>query len=45
MDYRNQNTTIREDHYPLPFIEPYYVHFEELVVDDVPLHAVGTSVA
>ncbi|KAB2600386.1 S ribonuclease [Pyrus ussuriensis x Pyrus communis] len=24
MECRNRNTKIREDHYPLPFIEPYY---------------------
>ena len=45
MDYRNQNTTIREDHYPLPFIEPYYENFEEHVVDGASFHAVGPNEA
>ncbi|KAB2606321.1 S ribonuclease [Pyrus ussuriensis x Pyrus communis] len=28
MDFRNPSTKIREDHYPLPFIEPYYEKFQ-----------------
>ena len=43
MDFRNQNTTIREDHYPLPFIEPYDESVEGQVVEDIPLHAVGSK--
>ena len=30
MDCRNRSTTIREDHYPLPFSEPYYEKFQEV---------------
>ena len=41
MDFRNQNTTIREDHYPLPFIEPYYENFGEHELDSATLHAVS----
>ena len=43
MDFRKLNATIRKDHYPIPFIKPYYEYFEEHVVEDVPLHAVGTN--
>ncbi|XP_068340626.1 uncharacterized protein [Pyrus communis] len=43
MDFRNQNTTIRDDHYPFPFIEPYYESVEGQVVEDIPLHAVGSK--
>ena len=43
MDFRHQNTTIREDHYPLPFIEPYYESVEGHVIEELPLHAVGSN--
>ncbi|KAB2604143.1 S ribonuclease [Pyrus ussuriensis x Pyrus communis] len=28
MECQNPSTKIREDHYPLPFIEPYYEKFQ-----------------
>ncbi|XP_048447653.1 uncharacterized protein LOC103943722 [Pyrus x bretschneideri] len=43
MDVRNRSTTIREDHYPRPFIEPYYGSVEGHVVEKIPFHAVSPS--
>ena len=43
MDVQNQNITIREDHYPRPFSEPYYGSVEGHVVEEIPLHAVGSK--
>ncbi|XP_068323130.1 uncharacterized protein [Pyrus communis] len=43
MDCRNRNTTIREDYYPRPFIEPYYGSVEGHVVEKIPFHAVSPS--
>ena len=40
-DFRNPDARIREDHYPLPFIDVYYENFKEHTVEDIPLHAVG----
>ena len=41
IDFRMLNAPIRKDYYPLPFIEPMYEYFEEHVMEDAPLHAVG----
>ncbi|KAM1532883.1 hypothetical protein ACFX10_006859 [Malus domestica] len=41
IDLRMLNAPIGKDYYPLPFIEPMYEYFEEHVVEDIPLHAVG----
>ncbi|CAN6567557.1 unnamed protein product [Malus baccata var. baccata] len=41
IDLRVLNAPIGKDYYPLPFIEPMYEYFEEHVVKDIPLHAVG----
>ncbi|XP_068319701.1 uncharacterized protein [Pyrus communis] len=43
IDFRKLNAIIRKDHYPLPFIDPYYEYFEEHVVEEIPLHAVGPN--
>ncbi|KAM1815789.1 hypothetical protein ACFX12_000265 [Malus domestica] len=41
IDFRMLNAPIRKDYYPLPFIEPMYEYFEEHVMEDIPLYAVG----
>ncbi|KAM1776941.1 hypothetical protein ACFX11_043672 [Malus domestica] len=41
IDLRMLNAPIGKDYYPLPFIEPMYEYFDEHVVEDIPLHAVG----
>ncbi|XP_070667840.1 uncharacterized protein [Malus domestica] len=40
IDFRKLNAIMRNDHYPLPFIDPLYGNFEEHVREDIPLHAV-----
>ncbi|CAN6697998.1 unnamed protein product [Malus baccata var. baccata] len=41
IDCWKQHTEIRKDHYPVPFKDSMCKHFEEHVVENVPLHAVG----
>ncbi|KAM1588426.1 hypothetical protein ACFX10_027443 [Malus domestica] len=45
IDFRKLNGIIRKDHYPLPFIDLMHGSFEEHVVEDVPLHVIGSSEA
>ncbi|KAM2097162.1 hypothetical protein ACFX1R_020741 [Malus domestica] len=43
IDFRKLNATIRNDHYPLPFIDPMQGNLEEHVVEDVPFHAMNPN--
>ncbi|CAN6557361.1 unnamed protein product [Malus baccata var. baccata] len=43
IDFRKLNATIRNDHYPPPFIDPMHGSFKEHVMDDVPLYVVGPN--
>ena len=45
MDFRKHNAPIRNDHYPILFIDPMHENFEEHVVKETPLHAVGSNEA
>ena len=42
VDFRKRNAIIRKDYYHLPFIDLMHEHFEEHVVEDIPLRAVGS---
>ncbi|CAN6690971.1 unnamed protein product [Malus baccata var. baccata] len=41
IDCWKQHTKIRKDYYPVPFKDSMCEHFEEHVMENVPLHAVG----
>ncbi|CAN6723399.1 unnamed protein product [Malus baccata var. baccata] len=41
IDCWKQHTKIRKDYYPIPFKDSMCEHFEEHVVENVPLHVVG----
>ncbi|KAM2957602.1 hypothetical protein FF2_024557 [Malus domestica] len=45
INFRKLNATIRKDHYPLPFIDPMHGNFEDHVVEEIPLYAVGSNEA
>ncbi|CAN6560202.1 unnamed protein product [Malus baccata var. baccata] len=43
MNLRQHNTPINKHHYPFPFKDVIYENFVEHVVEDIPLHVVGSS--
>ncbi|KAM1987139.1 hypothetical protein ACFX15_034442 [Malus domestica] len=43
MNLRQHNAPINKHHYPFPFKDVIYENFVEHVVEDIPLHAVGSS--
>ncbi|KAM1559980.1 hypothetical protein TB1_003250 [Malus domestica] len=43
MNRRQHNTLIRKHHYPFPFKDSDYENFVEHVVEEIPLHAVGSN--
>ena len=43
IDLRKQNTKNRKDHYPLPFKDSMHRRFKKKVMEEIPLHAVGTT--
>ena len=45
VDLRKRKATIWKDHYPLPFKDPMHGRFEGHVVENIPLHVVGSTQA
>ncbi|CAN6716391.1 unnamed protein product [Malus baccata var. baccata] len=43
MNLRQHNAPINKHHYPFPFKDVIYENFVEHVVEDIPLHAVGSK--